>query len=286
MDDFLSILILLFLISFLLSWIIPGVFITLFRNKLSKGKVRLVLGLATIFVFILFGVMNDNSTNNQKTATSQGKSVASNPQEVKKQEVQLSPEEIAKQEEEKAQAAKIAEEAKAKKDAEEKAKQEALAKPHFSDGNFVVGTDIQAGTYRTRSKPSACYYARLSGFSGELGEILANENTYYPAIVTIAPTDKGFKSSGCGTWTQDLSQITKDKTTFEDGMFIVGTDIEPGTYRSSGEGSCYYARLSGFSGSLGNISANENTESSAIVTITSSDKGFKSSGCGTWTKIK
>jgi hypothetical protein len=130
------------------------------------------------------------------------------------------------------------------------------------------------------------YYARLSGFSGSLGEILANENTYYPAIVTIAPTDKGFKSSGCGTWTQDLSAITSDKTTFGDGMFIVGTDITPGTYRSSGAGTCYYARLSGFSGSLGSISANENTESSAIVTITTTDKGFKSSGCGTWTKIK
>lgn len=156
----------------------------------------------------------------------------------------------------------------------------------FKDGNYVVGTDIQAGTYRTRKGSSGCYYARLSGFSGELGDIVANENTNAPAIVTIAPTDKGFKSSGCGTWTQDLSAITTSQTSFGDGMFIIGTDIDAGTYKSTGASSCYYARLGGFSGQLGDIIANENTDSQAIVTIDAGDTGFKSSGCGTWTKMQ
>jgi len=155
--------------------------------------------------------------------------------------------------------------------------------PHFEDGQYVVGKDIQPGTYRTRVGMSGCYYARLSGFSGELGEILANENTNYPAVVTIEATDKGFKSSRCGTWTQDLSQITKSTTTFDDGLYIVGTDIQPGTYKSSGQASCYYSRLAGFSGDLGDIISNENTDTAAIVTIASTDKGFKSSRCGTWT---
>ena len=114
--------------------------------------------------------------------------------------------------------------------------------PHFEDGNYTVGKDIQAGTYRTRVGSSGCYYSRLSGFSGELTDIISNENTDSPAIVTIASTDKGFKSNRCGTWTQDLSQITKSKTTFEDGTYIVGTDIQPGTYKSSGQGSCYYSQ--------------------------------------------
>jgi hypothetical protein len=64
-----------------------------------------------------------------------------------------------------------------------------------------VGTDIQPGTYRTRSASSGCYWERLSGFGGSMGEILANENTDGPAVVTIASSDKGFKSQGCGTWT-------------------------------------------------------------------------------------
>lgn len=70
----------------------------------------------------------------------------------------------------------------------------------FKDGMYVVGKDIQAGTYRTRKGSSSCYYVRLSGFSGELEDIIANEITDAQAIVTISASDKGFKSSGCGTW--------------------------------------------------------------------------------------
>lgn len=154
--------------------------------------------------------------------------------------------------------------------------------PQFGNGMFVVGSDIQPGTYRTRKGADGCYYARLSGFGGTLSEIIANENTDDPAVVTIAPTDKGFQSVRCGTWTQDLSQITASKTSFNDGTYIVGTDIQPGTYRSSGREGCYYARLSGFGGSTREIIANENTDSPAIVSIALGDKGFQSVRCGTW----
>ncbi len=158
--------------------------------------------------------------------------------------------------------------------------------PHFDNGVFVVGEEIEPGTYRTRTANSSCYYSRLSGFKGDLDDIISNENTDYPAVVTIAEGDKGFKSTRCGTWTKDLSQITDSKTSFGDGIFIVGTDIEPGTYKNSGQSSCYYSRLSGFGGDLGDIISNENTDDVAIVTIAASDKGFKSTRCGTWTKME
>lgn len=157
--------------------------------------------------------------------------------------------------------------------------------PNFKDGNYIVGTDIQPGTYRTRTSSSGCYYARLSGFSGSLEEIIANENANGPAVIMIAPTDKGFKSSRCGTWTQDLSAITTSPTSFGDGIYIVGTDIQPGTYKSTGGSGCYYARLNGFTGTLDDILANENTDGPAIVTIAVGDKGFKSARCGTWSKV-
>ena len=75
--------------------------------------------------------------------------------------------------------------------------------PQFGDGTFVVGKDIQPGTYRTREASSGCYYARLSGFGGISDQIIANNNTDAPAIVTIASTDKGFESTRCGTWTKE-----------------------------------------------------------------------------------
>jgi zinc-ribbon domain len=155
----------------------------------------------------------------------------------------------------------------------------------FADGQQVVGTDIQPGTYRTRTGSSGCYWEREKDFSNNLGSILANDNTDAPAVVTILATDKGFKSTNCGTWTDDLSAITSDPTSFGDGTYIVGTDIQAGTYRSSGQSSCYWERESDFTGGgVGSIIANDNTDTPAVVTIDASDKGFKSHNCGTWTK--
>lgn len=92
----------------------------------------------------------------------------------------------------------------------------------FGSGTLVVGKDIKAGTYRTRHDSQGCYFARLKGFGGTLGDILANDNTDAPAVVTILPADKGFQSSNCDTWTSDLSPITTSKTSFGAGDFIVG----------------------------------------------------------------
>jgi hypothetical protein len=180
----------------------------------------------------------------------------------------------------------------AKQAAPEEEPEQEDSKPNFSDGTFQVGTDIQPGTYRTREGSSGCYYERLSGFSGEFDDILTNGNTDAPAIITIKPSDVGFTSQGCGTWTKDLSAITESKTSFGEGTYIVGTDIDPGNYRNNGTGACYYERLSEFSGNLDGIIANGNTDASTtvdastVVTIEPADAGFLSNDCGMWTKLE
>jgi hypothetical protein len=155
---------------------------------------------------------------------------------------------------------------------------------HFGDGTFQVGKDIQPGTYRTRVGASSCYWERLKGFSGAFEDIIANGNPDGPVVVTISANDKGFMSQDCGTWTQDLSQVTESKTSFDAGTYIVGTDIAPGTYKNTGDENCYWERLRDFSGAFGGIIANGNPKGAAIVTIKASDKGFQSARCGTWTK--
>lgn len=159
------------------------------------------------------------------------------------------------------------------------------AVPGFGEGMKIVGTDVMPGTWRSMGG-SGCYWERLSGFGGTLGEILANDNASGPAVVTIAATDKGFKSTRCGRWTQALAPITSSPTApFSDGTFIVNKDIAPGTWRSAGGSGCYWARLGGFSGTLADIIANENITGSTVVTIGPEDAGFSSARCGTWTKI-
>lgn len=73
---------------------------------------------------------------------------------------------------------------------------------------------------------------------------------------------------------------------YEDGTYLVGTDIPPGIYRSPGGSFCYWERLSGLSGEFTDIIAIGIEEGTAIVEIQESDEAFRSQGCGTWTPIE
>lgn len=72
-------------------------------------------------------------------------------------------------------------------------------------------------------------------------------------------------------------------TIAEDGTWLVGVDIKPGTYRASG-GNCYWERLSGMSGEFDDIIANGNGPST--VTIKSGDEAFHSQTCAPWERVK
>jgi hypothetical protein len=70
----------------------------------------------------------------------------------------------------------------------------------------------------------------------------------------------------------------------EDGTWMVGTDVKPGTYRSKSD-DCYWSRLKNTSGDLGSILAN-GLGANQIVTIKKTDKAFTSADCAPWTRVK
>ncbi len=75
-----------------------------------------------------------------------------------------------------------------------------------------------------------------------------------------------------------------------DGTYVVGTDIKPGLYKTSGPADasipiCYWERDRDLSGGIGSIIANDNSNGPTTVQISSSDRAFKTSGCATWVKI-
>ena len=73
------------------------------------------------------------------------------------------------------------------------------------------------------------------------------------------------------------------------GTYLVGDDIQPGTYKTAGPGSlglCYWERAKDSSGGFESIIANENLRGQGVVTIKSSDKVFKTTGCQAWVKAK
>lgn len=84
---------------------------------------------------------------------------------------------------------------------QEAAAEAEAAGTRFGDGTWVIGEDIEAGTYRNDGG-SWCYWERLSGLSGEFGDIIANGLPDGQAVVEIASSDAAFSSNGCGTWTR------------------------------------------------------------------------------------
>ncbi|HEX9229519.1 MAG TPA: PASTA domain-containing protein [Arthrobacter sp.] len=78
--------------------------------------------------------------------------------------------------------------------------QEVLTAVKISDGNHIVGGDMQPGTYRTKAGISDCYWSRNTGG----GNIIANDFVgFAPNGVTVTVrAGEGFESSRCGTWTK------------------------------------------------------------------------------------
>jgi len=156
----------------------------------------------------------------------------------------------------------------------------------FSDGQWIVNVDIAPGTYRLLSAPSDCYWARLAGLSGGPQDIIAYANTNAREVVTIAPTDRAFESRHCGLWSPTLSRITSDMNgDFGDGTYLVGVDITPGTWRTTGASGCYWQRTSNLGGGIDGVIENGLAVGTTNVMILPSDVGFRTVGCGSWTKV-
>ncbi|MFE5945214.1 hypothetical protein [Streptomyces sp. NPDC056480] len=158
------------------------------------------------------------------------------------------------------------------------------------DGDFEVGADVKPGLYRsTGNKDAGCYWERAKNASADTDSILANDNVTGTSYVEIKASDKLFKSSGCGTWEAVDAKAKGTPGTAlkgDGGMFKVGVDIAPGTYKSTGnkDAECYWERAKDASHGTDSILANDNVTGTAIVKVSASDAYFKSSGCGDWAK--
>ncbi|MHC1557555.1 hypothetical protein ACR9E3_01280 [Actinomycetospora sp. C-140] len=72
----------------------------------------------------------------------------------------------------------------------------------FSGGTYVVGQDIQPGTYRTQGEGSFCGWSRNRDTTGEFDAIIANGIVQGPTTVTVRGSDGAVEFSGDCTWTK------------------------------------------------------------------------------------
>lgn len=140
----------------------------------------------------------------------------------------------------------------------------------ITEGIFLVGDDVEPGIYK--SDGNVEYWARLSDTDGE-DNIIANDIPTGPTYVEIKSTDKAFESRG-GTWTKIDLKVYKGyvQDEYTDGTYLVGKDINPGTYRYKViDDDGYWARLRNVSGSGDYIIANDIVDGPGYLTINKSD---------------
>lgn len=282
------------LVKFLriLGWIFVPYIMIFFRWKKIGGIAKIfgIIWVVLALLMVIGSFLPDEPLTTEELAAQEAKEIAQ-AEETKRAEEDKAAK-LASDEKEKAEIEakqKADKEAKEKAEADEKeriATEAAKKKEKMIDGNgtFAVNSEVKPGIYRAEN--GITYWARLSGFSGEMGEILANGIPSGPSVVEIKSTDKGFQTTGSGDWILVDDEYNPEKLTeFKDGQYIVGRDIAPGTYKSEGS-VMYWARLSNFTGSMDSLLANGIPEGPVIVEIKSTDAGFQTSGGGSWKKIE
>ena len=156
-------------------------------------------------------------------------------------------------------------------------------------GTTLIGSGAPAGRYIAQAG-AGCYWERLSGLGGTLGETITNDFQPFagPAIVDIRSTDLAFSfDADCGTF-KTYTPPPAPATAIGPGAWVVGSDILPGTYMANASDGCYWERAESFEGTFASIIANDfmSTGGAAFVTIAPTDIAFKTDDdCGPWTRI-
>jgi hypothetical protein len=115
------------------------------------------------------------------------------------------------------------------------------------------------------------------------------ENADQAAALDAREADLGAREAAVGQRegaVSVLEQQAADGSLPGDGVYLVGTEVAPGTYRASSPGDyCYWERLSGLSGEFDDLITNGLGAADSTVTISGSDTAFSTDGCGSWQRI-
>ena len=148
-------------------------------------------------------------------------------------------------------------------------------------GTHKVGTDIEPGVYAGKAGIGVsdwCSWKRLSGVTGDSDDVIAIEIEQGQFYVEILPTDKYFNVACEITPLADWPIPDEHPTKIEQGTYLIGRDISPGTYAGkAGIGVsdwCSWKRLSGVTGDSDDVIAIEIEQGQFYATIEATDYAF------------
>lgn len=149
-------------------------------------------------------------------------------------------------------------------------------------GTYKVGDEIRPGLYLGMAGYSineVCPWERLKSFSGSPGDIIANDNPMGQFYVQLLESDYGFKTICELRYVERPIKSSAFPPQLEPGTYLVGYDIQPGTYKGEGGpdnlSACYWERTKDVTGEMGSIIANDNATGQFYVEILPTDYAFK-----------
>ena len=156
----------------------------------------------------------------------------------------------------------------------------------YRNGTYLVGNDIEAGLYRvvvTDTLMGMGYVERSKGVSMEFSDILANIILTGDGYVEIKETDVAVKLTGVEIFPINLEDLVPDiKSEVSDGIFLVGYDIAPGTYKVEVTDTImemgYVERTRNVAMDFSDIIANEIFQGQGYVEIRDSDFAIRVQG--------
>ena len=143
----------------------------------------------------------------------------------------------------------------------------------IESGTYIIGKDIKPGLYEGQAGTNSCYWARLKDVSGNLDSILANENSVGQYYIRVDSTDYALQTDCELLLLTSLPKPSMNMPTkIDSGMYLVGIDIQPGTYKGqAGKDTCYWARLNDVGGNLSSIITNDNSNGQFYIQVSPSD---------------
>jgi hypothetical protein len=143
----------------------------------------------------------------------------------------------------------------------------------------IIGVAGEQSTVEDLEDEVAQLEADLSSAEGELAEASGEAGRVAAKQARLAQREKRLDQRAKKLTT---SEEAAESSTIEDGIWEVGVDIEPGTYRSEGGAGCYWALL----GSADTSDIVNNGGFGPNQTLTIDSAWFETSDCGTWEKIE
>ena len=106
--------------------------------------------------------------------------------------------------------------------------------------------------------------------------------------VEVPASDPSVEEVNDTTSEEETAEEESENETLSAGTYVVGEDIEPGTYKTDGpaddsfSGMCYWARLSGLSGEFDELIANDAFEGQTTVVVNEGDVALELTGECVW----